>query len=245
MDNKKNTLNPEEMYNKISSRQWMDFLDLLYQHKNEIPHNPVIQQAINVFIGEFLKQINSDTIEVHLRPLEKIFLLHSGKLYKFNEKEINNVVTYLLEHYSQNNLKKAYNLSLDWTQLSISKSIIEEYEKTRPIKVVHNQINSVQVTHNPNISIVDYSIPLFKSNLEYEFFMALVETYPNYSTYPNVAVSCLLDFDQIKKSLTSSQKEYFLKSILDCVIFDPRNKYTPKFFFEIDSHYRAIVISGV
>lgn len=50
-------------------------------------------------------------------------------------------------------------------------------------------------------------------------------------------MSCLIDFKKIKSSLSSEQRDYFLKSIVDCVVFDPRNKYKPVFFFEMDSKY--------
>ncbi|HHG3261878.1 TPA: DUF2726 domain-containing protein [Vibrio parahaemolyticus] len=54
--------------------------------------------------------------------------------------------------------------------------------------------------------------------------------------YPNVAVSNLFDFEEIKGQLATDERDYFFKAIIDFVIYDPVD-YTPKFFFEVDSVY--------
>ncbi len=39
------------------------------------------------------------------------------------------------------------------------------------------------------------------------------------------------------QNLSSIKKEYFFRAIVDSVVFDSSNKYQPKFFFELDSHF--------
>lgn len=78
---------------------------------------------------------------------------------------------------------------------------------------------------------------LFKSKQEQHFFEAVRDAFPTYHPYPNVAVSCVLDFDAIKARLGQPERDYFFRAIIDCVVFDTKDGYEPKFFIELDSHF--------
>lgn len=87
------------------------------------------------------------------------------------------------------------------------------------------------------IAATNYTTSLFKSNQEIEFFMGVREVYPMFTAYQNVALSCVMDFEKIKDSLSPEEKEFFFKGIIDCVVFDQHNSYKPTKFFELDSSY--------
>ena len=63
------------------------------------------------------------------------------------------------------------------------------------------------------------------------------EAYPTFHPYPNVAMSCVLDFKKIENLLTQKEKFYYFKAIIDCVVFDSNKDYKPLYFFELDSRY--------
>lgn len=69
------------------------------------------------------------------------------------------------------------------------------------------------------------------------FFEAVRSAFPTFYPYPNVAVSCVIDYEAIKNALTTAEREYFFKAIIDSVVFDNCDGYEPKYFVELDSHY--------
>ena len=87
---------------------------------------------------------------------------------------------------------------------------------------------------------VTHSLSLFKSDQEATFFHAVRIVFQTYTPYPNVALSSLIDFEAIRHRLSSEERDYFFKSIVDCVLFDPHDDYRPVYFFELDSgHHDA------
>lgn len=153
------------------------------------------------------------------------------------EDQIKLIINYKIEGLKKRSLELAYDFAKNWSQYDFALLFCKEYESKQPEIIPHSLSGDISVTHNKNIGDVDFTIPLFKSNREINFFQAVKEFFPNYHTYPNVAISCIIDYNKIESSLTSEQKDYFLKSIIDCVVFDSFENYQPKYFFEIDSDY--------
>ena len=117
-------------------------------------------------------------------------------------------------------------------------SSMRQIVKHEPLPVIpHSQSQNLQVQQNQNVSNVEFTRPLFKSRQESEFFQALRQVYPRYDVYPNVALSCLIDFDAIQLELSSEERRYFFMGIVDCVVFDQFRSYRPLYFFELDSSY--------
>lgn len=106
-----------------------------------------------------------------------------------------------------------------------------------PVYVVHQQEDSIVVTHQNSIQNVDLTINLFKSNQEIEFFAALAGVFSTYQIYPNVALSCLLDFEALKSILNRDERDFFFRGVVDCVVFDQAEGYKPVYFFELDSRF--------
>lgn len=108
-------------------------------------------------------------------------------------------------------------------------------------KDIKNKPAPKKETDNPSIvnkiSRLDWLTPLFKSTQELEFYQALKGVYPNYFIYPNVALSNIFNFDDIRQVTNSKQQDYFFKAVIDFVVYDPSDFHVPKYFFEVDSHY--------
>ena len=62
---------------------------------------------------------------------------------------------------------------------------------------------------------------------EVDFFMGVRDVYQMFVVYPNVALSCVIDFKKIQKSLSEEEKTFFFRGIIDCVVFDQHNNYKP------------------
>jgi hypothetical protein len=105
------------------------------------------------------------------------------------------------------------------------------------LQEVYSQSHQIKVTENRNIASVNYTTSLFKSNQEVELFMSIREVFQMYVVYPNVGLSCVVNFDKLKNSLSQEEKSFFFRGIIDCVVFDQHNDYKPIKFFELDSSY--------
>jgi hypothetical protein len=77
---------------------------------------------------------------------------------------------------------------------------------------------------------------IFNSKIEKSVYMILIEQFPNYLVYPNMALQNIFDFDKTKEILDSSDFEYFLKAHVDFCIIKTSN-YSPLVTLELDSHY--------
>ena len=78
--------------------------------------------------------------------------------------------------------------------------------------------------------------PLFNSQGEYVVYKILLELFPNYLVYPNMALHTLFYFDAMKQHLNGEEFEYFLKSHVDFCI-TRISDYFPLVAFEVDSNH--------
>jgi hypothetical protein len=228
-------LDPEILFGLLQERKWDEFLGFLRSHKDEINKNPIALQALFHFHQQFEMDLDGEST-CTIGDLKMVFLFDIANYYKFPEEMFIKSMTKYLLLTKEDSLKSAYGLACQLKNVPLSKEIINDYEKTQPVMLRHRQESRVNASYNQIEAVIGSTIPLFKSKQESEFFKAVVACFPNYQTYPNVAVSCLVDFDSIKSEITGQQRDYFFKSIVDCVVFDVRT-YMPKYFFEIDSVY--------
>jgi hypothetical protein len=79
--------------------------------------------------------------------------------------------------------------------------------------------------------------PLFKSEQEHLFYKALQSVFPTFMIYPNVVISNIFDFGQIKDHLTNDQQTFYFKGVIDFVVYDADGLQDPLYFFELDSAF--------
>ena len=226
----------DSSFKLLEERNWNHFLKVLQNHKDEIRGNPVANQALHHFHVEYEKDLqNEDTYNAE--SLRTIYLFQTARIYKFPDDMFNKAMGKLLNKYKEQSLKKAFDLAVSIDHTAEAKKVINEYSKTQPTKINHSQSANISLATNPEEVVIGKTINLFKSKQERNFFRAVVSSFPNYHTYPNVAVSCLVDFESIRSKLTNNERNYFFTSIVDCVVFDISDGYKPKYFFEVDSIY--------
>ncbi|MDN5047560.1 hypothetical protein O8C97_06870 [Aliarcobacter butzleri] len=235
----------EKIYNFLVSKNWDMLLDYEKTQRKVILEDEQIKKIYeDYFLAEYIKYIESlnnklDSL-VELRRLYGQFIqLHKQKIYSFKEKDFEKFIEIYLKILNEvSDSKVALTIAKQWNHLEISKIIISKYDEELSLIVNHNYEEQINVKINIEKSVNNYSINLFKSNQEVEFFKAFIDVFPHYFTYPNVALSCLIDFDKIKDTLSKDEKIFFFTAIVDCVVFEQvNNNYLPKYFFELDSFY--------
>lgn len=226
----------EEIFREIQKGNWDFLISTLYKNKKDIYSDPILKNAADTFVSELLSSLNKTSIQDKelVIILERLFVIDSGGFYKLSEGDRKKLVCELVIRKADK-IVEAWNYAKKYPEEEICQRIITEYEKLIPKSVKHSQSHKIDVTRNNNISNVDFRRNLFKSNQEIQLFYALKKTFDTYQIYPNVAVSCLINWDLIKPELTDEEQNYFFKSIIDFVIFDQSEGFIPKYFFELDS----------
>jgi len=229
-------INQEEIFQAIQKEDWEFLVKTLHKNKKDITSDPLLKLAADTFITEFLNIARGypNGHEDTLSNLEMLYLLDAGKYYKLNDNDHKKLICQIVQR-KQDKLIEAYKYAKNYPDEEICKTIIDKYEKLISKTVNHSQARRISVTEREDIANVDYTSNLFKSEQEIEFFYALKGTYDSYQIYPNVAISCLLNWQLIKDELTKKEKDYFFKGIVDFVVFDQAEGFKPVHFFELDS----------
>ncbi|MCL4274394.1 MAG: DUF2726 domain-containing protein [Anaerolineales bacterium] len=230
-------LNPERVYQFLAQKKWSELVDLFHAYSKVIPTDYALEAAFKVVESEFIRNFEEfQQDEKFERNLSNLYLIHSGKLYLLSDVTLNKLIIELAKlHDKKGDVEQAYYYAAKLPQDSFCANIIEKYSQTLPKVISHSQSQKILVTENKNISSSNYTISLFKSPQEHDFFMAVRDVFPLFMAYPNVALSTLIDFDKVQSFLSSDEKSYFFTAVVDCVVFDQHKEYIPVYFFELDS----------
>lgn len=227
----------EIIYHWIYEKKWSELLNFVSENPEAASSDEVIQTGIRTFVQQLMVEITdgSDSPDFSWY-LEMVFMLHKVGKLQVSDEDQKAVVVELVKR-KQENLKEAYDLAQFYPTEEVCVTAIKRYLDSIPKVVRHSQTDKIHVTENNHISNVDYTIALFKSQQEYDFYLAVVQRFPNHAVYPNVALSCLVDLKQIEHQLMPEEKRFFYSGIVDCVVFDIVKMYKPIRFFELDSIY--------
>ncbi|MBD1571608.1 DUF2726 domain-containing protein [Aliivibrio sp. S10_S31] len=221
----------EKFYILMGSQAWAEILVLVKNEQTQLRNNALEWKRISALLeSEFIKYAGTEkSILIAKLCNDYIKLVLSGYL------EISQSGIMQIESIG-------FKASLEQSESEalIFSKICNHYEEAlnfqSSINTTKFEETSVSNKSHSSFARTDWLIPLFKSEQEEVFYEALKSTYPNFFIYPNVAVNNIFDFEQIKPHLQSSERDYFLKAIIDFVVYDPSD-HTPKFFFEVDSCY--------
>ena len=233
-------MNQEIMFQLLQKCEWEKLLEYEYSYQKEIINNPILKSIFDKYfislLLDDLKKKNDKTYSyVILKRVYQRFIQHRNKTYNIPDEIFEKLIIYYLEILQfQNEMKMAQHIANTWNHLDVCKTYLINHSK----EIKHSNDDNIKISENSNIKKENHIIPLFKSKQESEFFYAIREYYPNYFTYPNVAISCIIDFKKIKDNLSNQEKDYFFKAIIDSVVYEQINdNFIPKLYFELDSIY--------
>lgn len=191
------------------------------------------------FIRELIDGSSFDKDPDYIFYLEQFHMLHTGPNFHFflPPVDVERLAEKIILGHRSTQVQSALLYARKYPHLSVSIELLQEFERTQPKVVEHSQQRTIHVTVNREVEAVNHTISLFKSKQEYEFYRAVREVYSTYLVFPNVAVSALVDFEQIKHLLEPHERNYFFKALVDCVVFDAENAFKPFKMLEIDSEY--------
>ncbi|SHK85382.1 DUF2726 domain-containing protein [Rhodothermus profundi] len=219
----------ETLYRYVQEQAWTPALDLLYRHRTLLAIDPLWRHAAALLIQELHPRLP----ELSQAVLEQLFLLHTGRLYPLPEAVFADLVAELVRrHANRPEVARRY---ARWCPTHPECARLLE---TPASSVAWEDWNGFAVQqHMPTQPATPPS--LFRSEQEFVFFQAVRDVFPTYLVYPNVALSCLIDYERMADLLNASERRYVLRALVDCVVFDPNDAYRPRYCFELDSPLHA------
>ncbi len=224
----------EALYQLIYEKRWAALLDAVHRHHEAIDADALLGRAVETFVASFFEHLADVGPASHTDALEKLFLLHTGGFYALPEARFEQVIEALVTLHADRP-EAAVGYARFCPKNERCAAVLTRHAPAEPELVPHAQEAVLDLAVSPPLAETDATISLFKSQQEADFFLAAREVYATYFVYPNVALSCLVDYDALKEHLTGDERQYFFRGIVDCVVFDQHDGYRPLFFFELDS----------
>lgn len=234
------SLNINEIYNLLQNNKWEEILTLEKKYRKEILDDNNLKHLFNTFflpqVIKYAKGLEKLYSHIVLKKVYFHFLHIRNSPYTINDEIFEELaVNYINALINIEKKDNAFTIAKEWSNISSVKEFIKEYEKENLKDIKHTQDSYINLKMNDPVN-KKLSTPLFKSKQEIEFFYAIREYYPNHFIYPNVAISCIIDFKEVKNVLSEEESKFFFTGIVDCVIFKQEdNNFYPEICFELDS----------
>lgn len=225
----------EQLYQMLMDKKWVNISKYLYRNHKTVNTDPVSKQAITLFEAEFFSHTTTLDPTEKLKLYEFPSLIIETRTYGFSQKFIDQFIDekMLAMQAVQHDGLVGYAAGNQHRELA--RNILKELETNSPEVLADARRENTTISSVSTQIGKSHVIKLFKSQQEKNFFEAVRQAFPTYHPYPNVALSCILDFDKIKNNLTHQHQNYFFKAVVDCVVFDSSKDYIPLYFIELDS----------
>lgn len=222
----------------IANKEWNSFVQFMHDNIKFVDSNdPVLAQAISLFESEFFVQTDLLPPQEKKEAYDAPGVFIELKENPFSEEFANKFIDKKLQLLRDTKSNHLLSFAASHQDRPLALEILREIESKNPEVLAEARRQKVSIIATSINSGKPLTTKLFKSRQEQNFFEAIREVFPTYHPYPNVAVSCIIDYEAIKRNITPEERDYFFKAIIDSVVFDSINGYEPKFFIELDSHY--------
>jgi hypothetical protein len=221
----------------LADKDWDSIAKAMYRNSALLNSDPVFAQAVTLFESEFF----AETDLLHPIEKQKIYeyphLIIELRKHAFSHIFVETFIDRRLELLKTIGSKNLLNYALQHQERPLATEIVQSIRASQPEAIADARRENVSIQATPVVPGAKRTTRLFKSHQEQCFFEAVRDAFPTYHPYPNVAVSCVIDYSAVKANLTTEERKYFFMAIIDSVVFDSNNNYEPKFFIELDSQY--------
>lgn len=228
----------EKLYLMLAKKDWDGIAKVLASNYMEVMSDPVGRQASNLFETEFFSELEGKPHTEILKLLELPYLVIETSSSAFSQDFRFKVVELKIQHLEAVGREEAaLSLAFNYQSLPAAKEIIKRVHTESPERMADAKRGDSRITANTISKGNSAKRSLFRSGQEENFFLAMRSAFPTFVPYPNVALNAVIDFDQIKGSLSDRERDFFFRAMVDSVVFDPNIGYTPLYFFELDSSH--------
>jgi hypothetical protein len=227
----------EHLYALLVQKDWEAIGKIIYKNKKAKTQDPFLTQVITHFETEFFAFAEPLPSAERAKQFEFTSLIIELGQHGFSQAFVNRFVDERLKLMQETNHSALLNYAQSHQHRPLAKQIIQSFLQAKPESVAASLRENMTIRATEVRSGKAKTIRLFKSKQEEHFYEAVRRVFPTYHPYPNVALSCVLDYSAIKDQLSEKARSYFFQAIIDSVVFDVGSGYEPRYFIELDSSF--------
>ncbi len=227
----------EHWFTLLAQKNWEAIGKIIYQKKKARVQDPHLTQMVGFFESEFFVFAESLTAAERSKQFEYTNLIIELNQHGFSQGFVDRFVDERLKLMQETNHSALLNYAQTHQHRPLAKDIIQSFLQVKPEEVAASLRGNMTVRATEVRPGKPKTIRLFKSKQEENFYEAVRRVFPTHHPYPNVALSCVLDYPAIKDQLSEQAKSYFFRGIVDSVLFDVGAGYVPVYFIELDSSF--------
>jgi hypothetical protein len=160
----------EALYGLLYERRWTAVLDGIHRQAGAVRADPLLARAVETFLREFFAEVEAAP-GGYAEELEKLFLLHTGHLYRLPYERFAGVVERLVAlHEDRPEAALAY--ARYCPENECCAALLRRYEPAPPTPVAHARDASVRLAESRPATEANHTISLFRSPQEVDFFAA-------------------------------------------------------------------------
>lgn len=227
----------EQVFQWLQKKDFKSLISFFKTGQKTVDEDPILQTAVGLFFTELISSSrnteNGDTGGI----FNQLYMLHHGKFFTFQDNQLELIVIQLCERTK--NLEEAFFYASKFPNNPICSKIISEYNENKPEEVQHSQNEKIQV-NEVKVNAQNLTKSIFNSKQERLLFFAIINCFPNYFIYPNVALSTIINSTLVDQVIEQPEKRFFFNSTVDFVIIDQFNDFKPVFAIELDSEWHRL-----
>jgi len=234
-----------ELFNMLNTGEIEDFIEALLHRKEPLTQDS--KSLIKTFESNFFSQIkdqaHSNKLKIY-RIVSNIRTLHPNL---FSKKFHKSVIGKRMMHLNSaldldskiENTRPIFASELCSIMSSnpdhpIQKKLHKSFLKDRPELIANACEEDISIKTNHITNDEPKVKSLFNSPQEKSIYSAIETVFPKLKPIPNVALQQIIPYDLMKSQLSAEKFEFFLKSSIDCVVYE---EDMPKHYFELDSSF--------
>ena len=230
-------IDTEKLFQQLAAKDWDNLSEMLLQNKGLIHKDPYLDRVAQLFETEFFDHIAPMSATERVIKMRHISLIIDSDRKCFAGAFVDKLIDQKLHALKEAGDKTLANYASTYFERPLAKQILLELRREDPEQLAQARHSFAKIDAATSRNSSAKTVKLFKSPQEEIFFNALRDAFPLFIPYPNVAMSCAIDIDAIRDSLSPEEREYFFKAIIDFVLYDPKTGHEPIHFFELDSKY--------
>ncbi|MEE4227641.1 DUF2726 domain-containing protein [Pseudomonas viridiflava] len=227
----------EQWFTLLAQKDWEAIGKIIYQKKKAKVQDPFLTQMTGFFESEFFTFAEPLPPAERSRQFEYTNLIIELNQHGFSQGFVDRFVDERLKLMQETKQTALLNYAQTHQHRPLAKEIIQSFLRAKPEAISASLRTNMTVRATEVTPGEPKTIRLFKSKQEENFYEAVRRVFPTYHPYPNVALSCILDYQAIKGQLLEPARSYFFRGIVDSVVFDVGSGYVPKYFIELDSSF--------
>ncbi|WP_225927249.1 hypothetical protein [Pseudomonas ekonensis] len=199
----------EQLYALLAQKDWEAIGKVIYKNKKTKTQDPFLNQVTEYFEAEFFTFAASLPAAERTKQFEFTNLIIELGQHGFSQSFVDRFVDERLKLMQETKHHALLNYAQSYQHRPLAKQIIKSFMQTSPEAVAASLHENMKIRATEVVGGNAKTIRLFKSRQEENFYEAVRRVFPTYHPYPNVALSCVLDYPAIKDQLSEKAKLYF------------------------------------